>query len=676
MKPLTIAIAILLYATSRVVKVAAKQKEKVKIALMTASNPWTFGPYQAQMHKLSLLLANDDEVDYDVYWISWSCKFPKGVYKTYKELAPYIEKVIPPPADFPLDHITFLGQPEKRGMSASLINGLHKEYGFDCLITLVDITNTVPDEDFNMPTIGWIPLHSKTVDSSTADYWLLRNFHGIAGLSPSGADAIRDAVGKKIEIAELQENQDLVGMFGSGVVDFIPHIFDRIAIEASADIGLEMLKDYSVAEADSKLTKWPIVNRGQESTLESGHSGSLFGKERKDDFIVLLQGGNYEAHDRKGWDTSLQAFVRFYNSLDDPSGIHLLIHSMESYLVASDDNMNEDAPAGLKPVGYNIRYALHHSGIPRDVYTIDIAKHAPEVVAAYKKRADVCLHPSKVEGFGMNVMECQAVGTPVITTNYTAMGDFTKLGRSVPYRQTIKRPNELYVLAMPDVIGIADALGEMYEEHLALTRGEKEALTRRENEVSQFNEWIESTCSPAVVGASFKSLLIRSYREFSMRQKSKAAVLSINPPTAGAYGIVSGYHANIVDWDNPWTLIAPDGMKILDPETINRFAWMMLLEEGEPTMLIIIPSTYEDGTIVPVMSNNGEINEDLPVLVRTVMLASFQEGTTRRKSLLQACAQIGAMPKQMPGYLAVIERGQKSRKDSGSIHFYRDDFEL
>ena len=35
-----------------------------------------------------------------------------------------------------------------------------------------------------------------------------------------------------------------------------------------------------------------------------------------------------------------------------------------------------------------------------------IARHVAKVVAAYKKRADVCLHPSTVEGFGMNVMEC------------------------------------------------------------------------------------------------------------------------------------------------------------------------------------------------------------------------------------------------------------------------------
>lgn len=38
-----------------------------------------------------------------------------------------------------------------------------------------------------------------------------------------------------------------------------------------------------------------------------------------------------------------------------------------------------------------------------------------------KAMADVCLHPSKTEGFGLNALECQAVGIPIITTNFSAM---------------------------------------------------------------------------------------------------------------------------------------------------------------------------------------------------------------------------------------------------------------
>ena len=77
------------------------------------------------------------------------------------------------------------------------------------------------------------------------------------------------------------------------------------------------------------------------------------------------------------------------------------------------EQLGRSPPAKL-PVGYNIRMALYDHGLPRHAYTIDISQHAPEVIAAYKKWASLCLHPSKVEGFGMNVMECQIVGEALI----------------------------------------------------------------------------------------------------------------------------------------------------------------------------------------------------------------------------------------------------------------------
>lgn len=659
-----------------------KKKKKKKIALITLALPWLFGPYQSQMHQLSLLLndskadADGDEIEYDIYWSSLSQPTPMGVYDTYNELRPHVRTTVRPPADFPLDHITFLGIPKEMGgtLSVGKLNALQHEYGFDCVITLMDIGKMAPsDEALNVPVLAWVPLHSKTVSTTSVDYWILRMYHGVAGLAPSGAKAIEDAVGEKMEFDGVAKGSPatattLRNMFGRTQVDFIPHIFDRKAISASADVGLELLKDHSVAEADSKLTTSPLVNRGQESTLEPGHSRSLFGEGRKDDFVVLLQGGNYDKEDRKGWDTSFQAYARFYESLDDPSGVHLLIHSMESYIIASEKHMDADAPAAAMPVGVMHRLALHELGLPSEAYTIDIARHAPEVVAAYKKRADVCLHPSKVEGFGMNVMECQIVGTPVVTTNYTAMGDFTKLGRSVPHRQTIRNPEWLYEMALPDVGGIADAIGDLYQEHMALKRGDEESLMRRDTEVAEFNEWIDSTCSPAAVGKKFKSLLLRSYSEFAERLASKQVLLRNGPPTSGAYAIVSGYHTPIVDWDTPWTLFAPDGLKIVDPTMLNSLAWMMHLNidgGGQPApTVLVLPAKYENGRDVPVMNADNSIHEDLPILVRTYMVTAFQQQMSRRKSLVQSAiqnAQQTGTARQLLDGLAIIKKGQQNK---------------
>mmetsp|Transcript_5574 Transcript_5574/g.13259 ORF Transcript_5574/g.13259 Transcript_5574/m.13259 type:complete len:689 (-) Transcript_5574:226-2292(-) len=680
MKSLEVVISVFLLASAFSIAAATveNEKRKIKIGLMTAGLPWHFGPYQSQMHELSLLLSDVKDIDpieYDIYWLNYAePSIPKGVYKNYQELRPHIQTSIPPPEGFPLDHLTFLGKTLEGQMSATELNKLQEVYGLDCLVTLMDISRVVPDRALKIPVLAWIPLHSERVSSATSDYWVLRMYHGIASLAPSSAKVIETAVGKDIELATRNEftSMSLKKTYGNTQVDFIPHIFDRRAISASANVGLDLLKDYSAAEADAKLNKSPLINRGQESTLEPGHASSLFGKERKDDFVVLLQGGNYDSEDRKGWDTSIQAFVRFYNSLEDPSGVHLLIHAMESYLVSGDVHLDADAPGAILPKGTMLDFTLHQHGLPRHVYTIDIAKHAPQVVAAYKKRADVCLHPSKVEGFGMNVMECQVVGTPVITTNYTAMGDFTKIGRSVPYRQTIHPPNTAYQMAMPDVIGIADALGELYEEHKAMKRGDEVALARREAQVLRFNDWIDETCSPQIVGDKFKALLLRTQQEFTKRFDGKHSLFLPGADYSfGAYETVTGYHAPIVHWDNPWTLLAPDGLEITQPQQLHQGAWNVYLNESpdRTPMVMVLPATYEDGTNVPFMNQQGEIHEDLPVLVSTFMMTAMQGTMSRRKSLVLKAIQNWGEPMMLPQGMAIIDRSKNSGDQSGYEHF-------
>jgi Glycosyltransferase len=669
-------------------------KKKKKLGLFTASLPWTFGPYQAQMHQLSMLLSStydgnhqgkfhdDSQGEYEIYWLNFAVSLPHGIYQNYAEIKAHAPNLVPPPDDFPLDHITFLGLPggHDGNLFTSKINEIAKMYELDLLLSLMDITKVIPNEEFALPCLAWVPLHSATVKKSNVDYWVLRRYHGIAGLAPSGAMAINDTVGREIEINESSMEFDhshklLKEIFGTAQVEFIPHIIDRQGIISSGTVGLSLLRQMSVAEADAKLTESnTVINRGQESTLEAGHHLSLFsGEHRKDDFIVLLQGGNYESEDRKGWDTSLQAFARFYNSLEDPSRVHLLIHSMESYLIAADHNSDQDAPATVLPKGNMLHLLLHELGLPRDAYTIDIARHAPEVVAAYKIRADVCLHPSKVEGFGMNVMECQAVGTPVITTNYTAMGDFTKLGRSISPRQMIHSPGELYQMALPDVIGIADALGEIYQEHLFMKQGDEAALSRREKEIQVTNDWIDETFSPTKVGSIFKELLRRTNDEFLKRSAAKQLYISsLSPPTYGGYRIASGYHSTIVDWDEPWTILAPDGLKILHPQQLHNICWSAILNDdgGPNNNILVLPAVYEDGTPVPFMSasGNGVPHDDLPILVKTYMLTALQSQASRKKSLVGLALQNSAAPRILnQGFAQITRRGKDSGNSFGRL---------
>lgn len=301
------------------------------------------------MYQLSHLLKSE----YEIFWITFSnnVALPPGEYRLPADVTQYrnsklsqlLPNMVPPQPEYELDHITFLGQldpnkfmerneqPPMEG-TASYINGVAKVHSLDCFITLFDITRLIPDVPFDLPVVAWVPLHSATVPKSSSDYWTLRHYHGVAGLAPSSARAIEWAVGdypnygsgdwNDNSMAMEQEHYalDLAGkVTGKVSVEFIPHIIDRLSIVKSAQKGLELLAWMSVAHADSLLSgKPPILNRGQEKTLESGHERSLFGKsserrcgvDRKDidqnTFVVLMQGGNYDGEDRKGWDTHVQ----------------------------------------------------------------------------------------------------------------------------------------------------------------------------------------------------------------------------------------------------------------------------------------------------------------------------------------------------------------------------------
>ena len=63
---------------------------------------------------------------------------------------------------------------------------------------------------------------------------------------------------------------------------------------------------------------------------------------------------------------------------------------------------------------------------------LDTRERGHDEAVAILSEVDVLLHPSKTEGFGMPVLEMQAVGVPVITTKHGAMSDFNFNGIAVP----------------------------------------------------------------------------------------------------------------------------------------------------------------------------------------------------------------------------------------------------
>jgi len=508
-------------------------------------------------------------------------------------------------------------------MFASALNKLAATYKFDALITLSDIVHIVPDVPSMVPCIGWVPIHTGGIRMGSSEYFALQHFDALAILSPSSSKSVAEAM--------------------TGTIDdvrFVPHIIDRTQLEEWAAIGLRRMKTRSSESASDELR---IERFGEsfnygDAITQIPHP--LFNDPaQRETYVVLMQGGNYDEQDRKGWDTSLQAYARFYAARNgiDGNRIHLYVHSMESFLIQQDTNRGKTPPAALQPKGLNIRRRLKDLGVPRSAFTLDFYQHEPEVVAAFKRRADVCLHASKVEGFGMNVLECQALGTPVVTTDYTAMADFTRYGITVPIRQTIYQAQGPHDMAMPDVEGITEALGDMYDGFLG-AKNTSAAAKLNVNDVEDSRRWIDENFGREVVGNAFHGLITSSLSNFQRRTMARAKATAGRAPKfedIPMFHVAYGDYTDIVDWNAPFTLLAPMGLEF-PTEILQESLWEMLMKKNPDVTAITVRTVYKDGSgEVPFMGEGGSIHRHVPVFIRTDLLSGMQTAFTRRVSLAQ-----------------------------------------
>lgn len=84
-----------------------------------------------------------------------------------------------------------------------------------------------------------------------------------------------------------------------------------------------------------------------------------------------------------------------------------------------------------------------------------------EFLALIYNSADVLLGASMAEGFGIPLIEAQACGTPVITTDFSAMPELVRWGYKIEPRDMLWTPMNSWQ-AWPDHEGITDALGELF----------------------------------------------------------------------------------------------------------------------------------------------------------------------------------------------------------------------
>jgi glycosyltransferase involved in cell wall biosynthesis len=614
-----------------------RRRRRPVVALLVPTLPWLFGPYQRQAYLLSRELHHKGV---EVRWMMLAKELAALQERLYVDVDDVLGPLsIPPPNaawDGKLDHIQFLGwtQSGSGAVTASTVNRVVKKFKIDACILIMDYTRMQRDTDFVVPFIGWVPFHHAQLDTSVA--YTLRAFSTVAALAPSSAEIVRrtlnvgsDHAHAHAADADADADANVASPNVYVNIDFVPHIVERDMIRRGGVYGTGL--------PSAALTR-------EKFEFDST------------DFVVLMQGGNYEKADRKGFVAALQAFKRFYAEVhggehnEVGSGVparkagkmgrkvHFIIHNVPSQAIAEGER-GLVAPPHLVSEGLNLYAIAKMVGLPRSSYTIISRMLSEKKAAALKLAADVCLHPSKTEGFGLNVVECQALGTPVITTDFMAMRDYTKYGIAVPPRQFEEMHGGM--VATPDVVGTAKALRSVFDAHQQ-GKAVYEAGWGT-GSLQDAHTWIDDTFSAKLVAKMFVRVLKRDIGAAKLRRRMrkrrekqqrktrtktktrKAAQMVTNDEVQtnkALFTVMNDNFPRAVAWDTPWTLCCHKDVE-LNIAMIERLVRNLLAQHGtQQLMAVMIPAKYADGRAVPVKSPAGNhVHADLPVLMRTHVYA-------------------------------------------------------
>lgn len=134
----------------------------------------------------------------------------------------------------------------------------------------------------------------------------------------------------------------------------------------------------------------------------------------RDAFLVSMVAANKGFPPRKGFPEAIKAWAEFSRRHTDAI---LYLHTEQYGMV---EGVNLHSILAQHDVDWDrvklVDQYRYHVGMPADY------------LAQIYNASDVLLNPSYGEGFGIPVIEAQACGTPVITTNFSAMPELTGAG--------------------------------------------------------------------------------------------------------------------------------------------------------------------------------------------------------------------------------------------------------
>jgi glycosyltransferase involved in cell wall biosynthesis len=164
--------------------------------------------------------------------------------------------------------------------------------------------------------------------------------------------------------------------------------------------------------------------------------------------LTVMVAANKGFPDRKAFQVQMRAWADFAR---DKPGAKLYIHTEPTPMYGGIDFAALTRALGIeKRTLFPDRYQ-YFKGLP-----------AAQLAAIYNC-ADVLLGASMSEGFGIPLIEAQACGVPVVTTDFSAMPELVRWGEAVKPADRVWTPMNAWQ-AWPDAKGITAALNNLYDE--------------------------------------------------------------------------------------------------------------------------------------------------------------------------------------------------------------------
>jgi glycosyltransferase involved in cell wall biosynthesis len=183
--------------------------------------------------------------------------------------------------------------------------------------------------------------------------------------------------------------------------------FDKIATPSM--FGVKVLESYGYTPT--------LIDHIVEETQISHTKQQIREKYKLDDthFICLMVARNSCQHDRKAFIEQFKGFALFLDTLskEERETCRLILHENYSYSLKGWIDLE--------------KHAKELNILDKIIITTRTINSTEHIIQLYKL-ADVLLCASKSEGFGLPMVEAQIHGTPVITTNCTAMSTNTFYG--------------------------------------------------------------------------------------------------------------------------------------------------------------------------------------------------------------------------------------------------------